>query len=127
MDLLERRITRGSNSLDCRVNVFGIAAYCNYRWTAGETSSEIGRRVLPLTGAAGISSSPGVASTRRRQEGVSGVAAKSNPFGIARKTTFEIVTALFDGGAENFRSRRNSNNVGSPKRLWGSVHSITFW
>ena len=59
---LERRITQGSYSLDCRVNVFGIAAYYNYRWTAGETSSEIGPRVLPLTGAAGISSSPGVLS-----------------------------------------------------------------
>ena len=128
MDLLERRITRGSNSLDCRVNVFGIAAYYNYRWTTGETSSEIGRRVLPLTGAAGISSSPGVASKRHRQQGVSGVAAKITRLGLperqlsksfhycsmgAPKTSGVVATATTWGRRSGFRGRSTVLHFGS--------------
>lgn len=74
----------------------------------------------------GVSSSPGITSTRGREEDVSRISANIRTCGCRKKQRSESLQYSGSMGLRDSSvwSRRNGNNMGSPERLSGSVHSI---
>ena len=88
----------------------------SYLEIAGETLSGIGPPVLSCTTrAAVVSSTPGVSLTQGRREEGSGTAANTSLLDCRKCIFRDHCSTAVRWGCRSLRSRRNSNNVGSPK------------